>query len=106
LADATGAGIPVSTLQRSGRNYRWSDEELMAALTQAIDHLGHGRFPSGGEYTRYREEVLEGEAGKLTPRRVPAMNGFQRRFGGWRKTEAFYREWLEAQGKAEEGSMP
>jgi hypothetical protein len=30
------------------------------------------------------------------------MNGFQRRLGGWRKTEAFYREWCAARTRADD----
>lgn len=95
LAGADGTGVPMSTLQRSGRNYRWSDGELMAALAEAIDYY-EGRFPTCGEYTRYRELRLEESADKDAPPRIPAMNGYQRRFGGWGKTHAFYWEWLEA----------
>jgi hypothetical protein len=99
LASEDGSGVPVSTLQRSGRNYRWSDEELMAALTEAIDYYD-GRFPSSGEYTRFRELQREAEVGQLAPPRIPAMKGYQRRFGGWGKTQAFYWEWLRAQEQA------
>jgi hypothetical protein len=103
LADASGAGIPTSTLQRSGKNYRWSDDDLMKAIAEVIEVIGEERFPSCGEYTRMREQLLEAERGKPAPRSIPSMNGFQRRFGGWRKTEAFYREWCAARGGAEAG---
>jgi hypothetical protein len=46
LADVDGTGVPVSTLQRSGKNYRWSDEDLMAALDEVIEYIGKEEFPS------------------------------------------------------------
>jgi hypothetical protein len=103
LADLDGTGVPVSTLQRSGKNYRWSDEDLMAALDEVVEMIGKDEFPSCGEYTRARERLLEAEKGKPSPRRIPSMNGFQCRLGGWRKTEAFYREWCAAKGCEQDG---
>lgn len=103
LASPDGTGVPVSTLQRSGKNYRWSDEDLMAALDEVIEFIGEDRFPSSGEYDRAREQLLEAEKGKPSPRRIPSMNGFQRRIGGWRKAEAFYREWCAAREREQRG---
>lgn len=94
MASEDGTGVPISTLQRSGKNYRWADEDLMRALEEVIAFMAIDRFPSCGEYTRAREQILERErAGNPFPRRIPSMNGFQRRFGGWRKTEEFYARW-------------
>jgi hypothetical protein len=96
LADASGNGIPVSTLQRSGKNYRWSDEDMMNAISEVIAINGTGQFPVFGEYTRTRAVLLQAEEGNDEPRRIPSTNAFQRRFGGWGKARAFYFEWLRA----------
>jgi HNH endonuclease len=98
MAREDGTGAPLSTLQRSGKNYRWSDEDLMRAISEVIEFVGEDRFPTCGEYARVREQILEceREQGPVT-RAIPSMNGFQRRFGGWRKTAEFHERWRSAQ---------
>lgn len=105
LADEGPPGAPSSRLQRTGKQYRWSDGDFMNALTEAAEVLGEDRLPSSCEYIRIRQELIEASteaAEKGCARVMPALNGFQRRFGSWRKAKNFYYEWREAEEQSEE----
>lgn len=78
----------------------------MEALTEAAEFLGEERLPTSGEYTRIRQQLLEAEAGQENPRPIPALNGFQRRFGGWGKVKDFYLEWRAAEDRVKGETKP
>lgn len=82
LVEATAAGVPTST----GRAYRYSDQQLFAALEEISTALG-GVFPSTPDLARERQRILEAHAATGSPPRcLPSHGVFVRRFGSWPAT--------------------
>jgi hypothetical protein len=66
------AGAPTSRLQRTAKQYRWSDRDFMNALTEASEALGEGRLPTSGEYSRIREQLIDAAGARSEKGRVKA----------------------------------
>ena len=93
LVDDRGTGAPRGTGLRTGHGYRYTDEQLYAAMEELAE-LDGGRLPSTARFNHLRAEVLAEEAAAgEAPRAFPSWGVLSRRFGSWPKARHALEQW-------------